>query len=238
MTQTGTCLQVLSTGKKFQGPTLNWQATPTPVAIGNGWSTFIANSKPKLCGITSCQLLHSDCKTLLHGPDQPLYIQNNNKESSNPPFTIMSNQTSLFGYTNKTFCLQCSNKEESMVGLPFSTSQTSKCATTLKSKTTPYKQKTIAFKPNALSDAVISNGWTDFFTNTDQTNCPVLACDVFAQGCRTHTTQASIWAMNNNLTFSLFAKNSNPLGYSQTVCLGCKNGESYPYMMFDNISVI
>lgn len=44
--------------------------------------------------------------------------------------------------------------------------------------------------------------------------------------------------MNNNLTFSIFAKNSNPLGYSQTICLGCKNGESHPYMMYDNISVI
>jgi hypothetical protein len=44
--------------------------------------------------------------------------------------------------------------------------------------------------------------------------------------------------MNNNLTFSIFAKNSNPLGYSQTICLGCKNGESYPYMMYDNITVI
>jgi len=74
VTQTGSCLQVLSTGKKLQVTTLNWSASPTPVAIGAGWSTFIGNSKPELCGITSCELLHSDCKTLLHGPDLPITV--------------------------------------------------------------------------------------------------------------------------------------------------------------------
>ena len=154
------------------------------------------------------------------------------------PFRVMSDQTSIRGYSDRTFCLQCSNKDESMVSLPFSVTQTSKCLTTLKTKSTPFAPKTIAFKSNSLSDTVIASSWSTFFTNTDQQHCPVLSCSVFAAGCSTNTDQSSIWTMNNNLSFSLFAKNSNPLGYSQKICLGCKNGESYPFQMYDNITVV
>jgi len=93
-------------------------------------------------------------------------------------FKLVSNSGQKEGYTGK-FCVKCESDHASAVNGPIILTQTGSCYDELDLKSDAASYNPIPFT-KADNVAELKNfspdGYTDFFTNKDKTNCPVTGC--------------------------------------------------------------
>jgi len=178
-------------------------------------AAVISNTEPSVCPLTACTLHASNCASALPASLSP-YI------TLDAAFAIKISQTATVGYAQTTFCMSCTNGQQTRTKT-ISVTQTHDCAT----------QSTFT---DLVSDVVIDYGASsslralssyaevsDFYTYTDAAVCGALTCELKAVGCSGHWSDTGIVGMNSG-TFAVSVKQNSDAGYARSVCLKCSNG--------------
>ena len=80
----------------------------------------------------------------------------------------------------------------------------------------------------------ITKGWSSFFKNSDETNCPISSCSLLEPGCSQPYTKTSL-AVSSSAPFVVERGLAVTAGVAEKVCIKCKNKDQE--ITSDNFSV-
>jgi hypothetical protein len=169
-----------------------------------------------VCTTPTCQLKASGCGGV--------YIGSKVSVGASSPWALTAVQNVVLGYT-ETVCISCSNGLDTQTHTYNIAQNALICTSTLSAAASVKANPTMAY--NSVTTTESTGIWTDFFQNSDTTNCPVTACTLYASPCPTAyaTTYSSGKQLMSGISPWGITANKNILaGWTETVCISCTNG--------------
>ena len=182
------------------------------VTITSGYTAIFNHASVIDCPLTTCVLKEPGCATAL-APQTNVVL-------GSDPFGLTALETNVGGYS-LTFCYECSTagqtitKEITVIQNPVD------CSGALVDASYPNPAP-IAYNSAGFS-ITVATGFTDIFTHTQTTDCPVTACIIKDAGCGSTTVvgaQTDV-AVDGSSPFALTGLETNVSGYSLTFCYVC-----------------
>jgi hypothetical protein len=176
------------------------------------WNTYFGNTDTNNCGITSCTLYESDCSTALSNPVSMAGVS---------PFDVTALKNVLAGYS-QTMCVSCTNGAQTVHKDNWSVSQLT-CNTVLTAPTTTLTTS-VTYDPLISTETIFpwsgTSTWDIFFSNTDTTNCPITACNIYTS---TGAVKTYPFSMDSSSPWGVPVRRNVVNGYSQSSKIECSN---------------
>ena len=179
-------------------------------------SRLFLNKEPEGCPITKCTLMKKGCSETAVSTNLVI-----SEEDS--VFKIKGKSDVLNGYAEDV-CVICENKEvkEQYDGLEVS--QPTHCTISLENAEAQLGNQELSYADSGPAN-LGSSGWKSFFKNTDETNCPLVECQLQKQGCKEKYDGSNI-QISTSAPYQLTATTNAILGYKETICYTCKTGHA------------
>lgn len=103
-------------------------------------------------------------------------------KSESEDFQIGVKTNVPLGYAENV-CVECSNKMQSIQRKVLKVKQTDKCITSLTAAGNELPDPILEFSVEIHAKR-ITEGWSSFFTNSDESMCPITKCSLLKAGCK------------------------------------------------------
>lgn len=172
--------------------------------VADGWADFFTNPDEASCGaVSSCTIKHPGCGAA--------YTTGNLVMSSTVVGRVWAKQNTDLGWTD-TVCIVCQNADGSKVyNDNWKVYQKPDCMTLT---TNTLTEKIYAYSSTATNTAVYT--YSDVFTNSKSTLCPVTTCTLKQSDCTTSlsVSQAAVFSIGSNSPWTLRLSQTVVQGYA------------------------
>ena len=138
------------------------------------------------------------------------------------------------GYSNEV-CIQCESAEQTITYPNFKITQISKCRESLRLQENPLDPVKIDVGGQSNENSNVTSGWQSFFTNSEETECPVSQCILKNQGCQKEYTGTNLY-MERGYPWRIRSSNDVDYGKNEKVCIECSNSDQT--IQHDGFSVL
>ena len=214
--QTTKCLSTLVPAPNpVQDKTVDFdEANPTE-EVGKVFNTFFQNTDTVNCPVQQCSVLKAGCQEELGGSSNVVL----SKSEDEVNWSISFKKSVPLGYT-ESICIKCQNSDQTITQDNFSVTQRSKCLTTLSAAQNPLGDQSFSYDSQP---AEVGSGYTSFFANSDEVNCPVTMCALKQQGCQASYEDGRV-TVGSTSPFVIQTVRNIKSGFEDRVCVECTNG--------------